>query len=556
MHAQYYLGRTTITADRVLANTFYLYDQPTGVYKTSDGGATWTKMYSGSVADWAYWQAKIEAVPGSAGELYFTSGPQGSLTATGLPGLIPFKHSTDGGKTWQTVAGVEVSTFGFGAPATPGGPATVVIVGNVNGKFGIWYSDDASKTWTQIGDHPMGSLDGIRTISGDMDNYGMVYVGFGGSGFAYYDFSQNGTTTTTPPPPPPPPPPPSQIVTISEATDDVGAVQKVKSGAVVNDAAPTLAGTLSAGLSTGQKLAVYRDGTLVGEATATLTGWTFTDPGAGDGSHVYIAKVVDTLGQSGPNSLGFSLIVDTVAPTQSVNVTSAAATGSTDTLALMTTSTSGAALVTGTVAGALASDEVLVVFRDGVQVGTASVSNGSWSFNDAVGAGSFKYSAQVQDSAGNLGKMSAVLTVSLGVNVLTGTTRSDVLVGTAGSDLISGLGGGKSLGKGTIDTLTGAGGNDVFVLGDSRGRFYDDGSNRNSGIGDYARITDFGAGDKVQLKGSAGDYLQGYIANLQGFSGTGIYHDSNGNGVLDSRDEMIALIQNHGPLDPGTFIYV
>ena len=76
------------------------------------------------------------------------------------------------------------------------------------------------------------------------------------------------------------------------------------------------------------------------------------------------------------------------------------------------------------------------------------------------------------------------------------------------------------------------------------------------GTNDFARITDFGTGDKLQLKGSAGEYLQGWINNLQGFSGTGIYHDTNGNGVIDSRDELIALVQNHGPLDSGSFVFV
>ena len=42
--------------------------------------------------------------------------------------------------------------------------------------------------WTQIGRYPMGNLDTITTISGDMDEYGKVYVGFGGSGYAYLKF--------------------------------------------------------------------------------------------------------------------------------------------------------------------------------------------------------------------------------------------------------------------------------------------------------------------------------------------------------------------------------
>jgi Ca2+-binding RTX toxin-like protein len=112
------------------------------------------------------------------------------------------------------------------------------------------------------------------------------------------------------------------------------------------------------------------------------------------------------------------------------------------------------------------------------------------------------------------------------------------------------------LGKGTIDILTGGGGSDLFVLGDARGRFYDDGSSRSAGTADYARITDFAAGDKLQLKGSPADYLQSWVQSLDGASGTGIYHDSNGNGSLDNRDELIALVQNHGPIDPSNFLFV
>jgi hypothetical protein len=564
MHSQYYLGRTTITADRVLPNTFYLYDQPTGVYKTSNGGATWTKMTSGSVADWAYWNAKIEAVPGSAGELYFTSGPQNGASMTAIPGLIPFKRSMDGGATWSTVTGVEVATFGFGAPATAGGPATIFIVGSVNGKYGVWYSADSSKTWTQIGEHPLGSLDGIRTISGDMDKFGMVYVGFGGSGFAYLDFSGSAPAPTPPPTPPTTPstPAPSQLGVIASALDDVGTAATVGHNAVINDGTPTLSGTLSAALASGQKLSVFRDGQLIGQVTPTSTSWSFTDPGASDGKHDYVVRVVDALGQSGSASSVFSLTVDTVAPNQAVAVTAAgsAASASTSTSTTLVETMSLAAttgtMVSGTVAGALAADEVLVVFRDGVRLGTAAVSNGSWSYTDGVTSGTVTYTAQIQDAAGNLGKMSGALAVTLGINVIEGTGRNDVLVGTAGADQMSGVGTSSRIGRGTIDTLTGGTGNDVFVLGDSRGRFYDDGSARSSGTNDYARVTDFSTGDKLQLKGTAAEYLQGWINNLNGLSGTGIYHDSNGNGVLDSRDELIALVQNAGPLDPSSFIFV
>ena len=95
-------------------------------------------------------------------------------------------------------------------------------------------------------------------------------------------------------------------------------------------------------------------------------------------------------------------------------------------------------MVTGNITGALAADETVVVFRDGVKVGTALVSNGSWSFKDAVTSGTFKYTAQVQDAAGNIGQMSSVLAVTLGTSLVEGTTRNDVLIGGGGATLADG----------------------------------------------------------------------------------------------------------------------
>lgn len=566
VHPQFYLGRTTITADRVSPNTFYLYDSNTGVYRTTDGGVNWTKMHSGQVGEWTWWNAKIEAVPGSPGELYFTSGPQGHNSTT--LDALPLMHSKDGGATWQALSNVKVATFGFGAPAAEGGPATIFVAGYVNNVYGIWYSADSAKSWTKIGEHPMGSLDLIKTISGDMDNFGMVYVGFGGSGFAYYDFSDAAAPPTgptpppppaPPPPPPPPPPAPTQTGEVTSALDDVGAPATVGSGAIINDSTPVLSGTLSSALATGQKLAVFRDGQVIGHVTPGGTSWSFADPGASDGKHDYSVRVVDQAGQMGASSSQFSLTIDTVAPGQLVLVTGAAATGgSAGTLSVGTRSTSqSSSVVSGTVTDALANGESLIVLRDGVAIGTATVSNKSWTFNDSVQSGSFQYSARVQDAAGNLGALSNVFTASLGTNVVIGTNGNDTLVGTLGEDIIWGvLPTGTRLGRGTIDVLSGMGGNDIFVLGDSRGRFYDDGAARKPGLQDYALIRDFQAGDKLQLKGTASEYLQGWISNLDGVSGTGIYHDTNRNGVLDRNDELIALVQNHGTVDASGLLFV
>jgi subtilisin family serine protease len=143
------------------------------------------------------------------------------------------------------------------------------------------------------------------------------------------------------------------------------------------------------------------------------------------------------------------------------------------------------------------------------------------------------------------------------VNEIYGTTSSDTITGTTGADKIWGVPAtGTHTGRNTIDTLTGNGGADTFVLGDGRGRFYDDGRGNRSGTGDYAVITDLGTDDKIQLKGAAVEYIQKAVT-LNGVSGMGIYHDSNGNGAFDSRDELIGIVEGATqPIEPTQFVFV
>src|SRR5262249_48669120 len=52
----YYLDKTTVTADRVLADTFYMYYYNyanSGVFKSTDGGSTWTKVYTGEISQFS-----------------------------------------------------------------------------------------------------------------------------------------------------------------------------------------------------------------------------------------------------------------------------------------------------------------------------------------------------------------------------------------------------------------------------------------------------------------------------------------------------------------------
>ena len=128
------------------------------------------------------------------------------------------------------------------------------------------------------------------------------------------------------------------------------------------------------------------------------------------------------------------------------------------------------------------------------------------------------------------------------------------ILGTTGNDIISGVPtNSTALGSFTVDINTGNLGNDLFVFGDGRGVFYNDGRWDKNGAGDYARITDFSAGDRVQLL--AGNYLlnQGTVG---GFTGTRIWWDSNNNGKLETFDELIALVQGSKTITAADFVFV
>jgi Ca2+-binding RTX toxin-like protein len=123
-------------------------------------------------------------------------------------------------------------------------------------------------------------------------------------------------------------------------------------------------------------------------------------------------------------------------------------------------------------------------------------------------------------------------------NGLTGNDGKNILYGGAGNDTLAGCFFGANGGRSEIDTLVGGIGNDIFQLGWSSGRFYDDGNAKNAGRTDYVLITDFTVGqDKLQLDGAASGY---YLAasGVSGVTGTGLYAEQG------ATDELIAIIRS------------
>jgi hypothetical protein len=201
-HQNYYNGFRDCAADRVDANTFYLYNFNNGrggdaVYRSTNSGLTWTQQCTycrghrdtfGSNGT----SGGIKTAPGLAGYLCVT-------TAYNFNAGIPhnFWCSTNAGQTWTAPTNVEHTlSFGFGKAKVGNGACggrdcpAIYLAGAVDTStgytYGYWRSDDWGAHWTKIGDgYPLGSFSQISDIDGDKNTYGTFYVCLHGPGCFY-----------------------------------------------------------------------------------------------------------------------------------------------------------------------------------------------------------------------------------------------------------------------------------------------------------------------------------------------------------------------------------
>lgn len=129
-----------------------------------------------------------------------------------------------------------------------------------------------------------------------------------------------------------------------------------------------------------------------------------------------------------------------------------------------------------------------------------------------------------------------------GDDFLHGGFGDDTLYGGSGNDTLIGTNASKgySTTGEEVDRLTGSSGNDIFVLGDANGSYYE-----NHGYRDRVIIYDYSLGDSIQLYGSSNNYQLNELAN----GSTKIFH---------GESELIGVIKGVVGLDlsdTSQFIY-
>ncbi|MGA5141578.1 WD40/YVTN/BNR-like repeat-containing protein [Streptomyces azureus] len=160
-------------ADPVDPKRFYAFDTATGtLHASTDGGLTFTARATGlNSGDTEF---RLVAAPGRSGDLWL------SLKWNGL------YRSTDGGATFTKVGSCWASyTLGFGKAAEGASYPAVYMVGSTETITAVYRSDDEAKTWTRINDdqHQWGWIG--AAITGDPRVYGRVYIATNGRGVQY-----------------------------------------------------------------------------------------------------------------------------------------------------------------------------------------------------------------------------------------------------------------------------------------------------------------------------------------------------------------------------------
>lgn len=198
---------------------------------------------------------------------------------------------------------------------------------------------------------------------------------------------------------------------LTSVVDDVagGVTGNLANGQITNDNRPTLNGTAEAG----SVVSIYDGNTLLGVTSANAGGvWSFTPATElNDGTRTLTVTATDPAGNISPAASGFTIVVDTVAPTVPL-ITSIVDDVPNNTGAIGNGQSTND--TQPTLNGTAEANSAVSIFDNGALVATVNANaNGNWSWTPtaALGQGSHAYRVSAADAAGNVSAASQSTTI-------------------------------------------------------------------------------------------------------------------------------------------------
>jgi len=183
---QPWVSTQVLAADRndPVGKTFYYVDGST-FYTSRDGGLTWDEnRNTGFPADRVH--VTVLSNPAKTGDVWVAFGRGDYVKGTRL------FHSSDGGKTFSTISGVEFCdkiAFGRGNDAKI---PFLYMLGRLEGQNydAIFKSEDLGANWIRLSDPDETPMLDVAQMEGDMRTKDLLYLALDGRGFMYGTPSQ------------------------------------------------------------------------------------------------------------------------------------------------------------------------------------------------------------------------------------------------------------------------------------------------------------------------------------------------------------------------------
>ncbi|BDD01990.1 malectin domain-containing carbohydrate-binding protein [Persicobacter psychrovividus] len=178
-----------IVADKVQPNTFYFfYKRKSTLYRSTDGGANFEAIYQFPNHEniwgkpnkyWAQW-VHLVSVDEKARELWI------SLPQDGL------FRSLDGGDTWTKMGGLSnPKSVAVGKPQNEGDPMVIYTIASVDGDQGLFMSLDDGQQWRRCDDNEYNFGMILNHMSASRQTFGEVFIATGGRGIVRANVGAN-----------------------------------------------------------------------------------------------------------------------------------------------------------------------------------------------------------------------------------------------------------------------------------------------------------------------------------------------------------------------------